>query len=154
MRLNVNGKEREVDADASATLLEVLRDDLGLTGTKYGCGEGQCAACTVLLDGQPVRSCITPVTTVGAAAVSTIEGLEKNGALHPVQQAFLDDDAMQCGYCVAGMIMEAVAFLKENPKPTDAEIAEGLQPHICRCGVYPRYVAAVKRAATQMEGSK
>ena len=154
MKLTVNGKEHEVDADASAMLLEVLRDDLGLTGTKYGCGEGQCAACTVLLDGQPVRSCLTPVSAVQGVVISTIEGLEKDGVLHPVQQAFLDDDAMQCGYCVAGMIMEAVVFLKTNPKPTDAEIAEGLQPHICRCGVYPRYVAAVKRAAAKMEELK
>ena len=108
----------------------------------------------MLLNGQPVRSCITPAAAVGTAAVSTIEGLEKDGVLHPLQQAFLDDDAMQCGYCVSGMIMEAVAFLKRNPKPTDAQIAQGLQPHICRCGVYPRYVAAVKRAAAKMEEAR
>ncbi len=154
MKLTVNGKAYTVEADPSTMLLEVLRDDLGLTGAKYGCGEGQCGACTVLLDGQPVRSCQIPVSAVAGVEVSTIEGLAQDSVLHPIQQAFLDEDAMQCGFCVTGMVMEAVALLKRNPKPTDAQIAQGLQAHVCRCGVYPRIVAAVRRASGQSEETR
>src|SRR5690242_3332484 len=140
--LEVNGKRRRIDADADRMLLSVLRDDLDLTGTKYGCGEGQCAACTVLVDGQPVKSCITKVGAVSGKRIQTIEGLAPEGALHPVQQAFLDADALQCGWCTPGMIMGAVALLKKTPNPSDAEIVSGMNGHICRCGTYPRIVAA------------
>jgi aerobic-type carbon monoxide dehydrogenase small subunit (CoxS/CutS family) len=144
MRLNVNGKDHTVDAPPETKLLEVLRDDLGLTGAKYGCGEAQCGACTVLLDGQPVRSCMVPVSAAEPAKIRTIEGLEQDGKLHPLQQAFLDEDAMQCGFCSTGMIMEAVALLERNPDPTETQIAQGMQGHVCRCGVYPRIVAAAR----------
>ncbi len=146
-QLDVNGVKRRVDADAERTLLSVLRDDLDLTGTKYGCGEGQCAACTVLIDGQPTKSCLTKVGTVGAKRVVTIEGLARNGELHPVQQAFLDTEALQCGWCTPGMILGAVGLLARTPHPTDAEIVSGMNGHICRCGTYPRIVAAVREAA-------
>ena len=145
--LDVNGARRRIDADAGRTLLSVLREDLDLTGTKYGCGEGQCAACTVLIDGRPARSC---VTTVGAAAgkrIVTIEGLAPEGKLHAVQEAFLEADAMQCGYCTPGMILGAVALLRSNPNPSDAEIVSGMNGHICRCGTYPRIVRAIHAAA-------
>jgi aerobic carbon-monoxide dehydrogenase small subunit len=125
----------------------VLREDLGLTGTKYGCGEGQCGACTVLLDGAAVHACITPVRTVEGRKVITVEGLAQGGVLHHVQQAFLEEGAMQCGYCTPGMIMRTVALLAANPRPTDAQIVEGLNGNLCRCNGYPRIVAAVKRAA-------
>ena len=124
-----------------------MRDDLGLTGTKYGCGEGQCAACTVLLDGQPVRSCITRVSAAEGKRVLTIEGLAPAGALHPVQQAFLDADAMQCGWCTPGMILGTVALLQRTPNPTEAEVVAGMNGHICRCGTYPRIIRAVRAAA-------
>ena len=145
--LLVNGARRRVSADSDRTLLSVLRDDLDLTGTKYGCGEGQCAACTVLVDGQPVHSCITKVGTVSGKPITTIEGLERNGKLHPVQEAFLQADALQCGYCTPGMILGVVALLERNPHPKDAEIAEALNRHICRCGTYPRIIRAVHAAA-------
>jgi aerobic-type carbon monoxide dehydrogenase small subunit (CoxS/CutS family) len=145
--LFVNGARRPVDADAGRMLLGVLRDDLDLTGTKYGCGEGQCAACTVLVDGQAVRSCITRVGSVAGKRIVTIEGLAPGGGLHPVQQAFLDAEAMQCGWCTPGMILGAVALLARNPHPSDAEIAAGMNGHICRCGTYPRIVRAVSEAA-------
>lgn len=154
MRLNVNGTNHEVDAEPSTFLLEVLRDDLGLTGTKYGCGEGQCGACTVLLDGQPVRSCQVPIAGLAGVRVDTIEGVAEGASLHPVQQAFLDEDAMQCGYCVTGMVMEAVALLKRNPTPTEAQIAQSMQGHVCRCGVYPRIVKAIARAAANPEEAR
>ncbi len=146
-QLDVNGAKRRIDADADRTLLSVLRDDLDLTGTKYGCGEGQCAACTVLMDGQPVKSCLTKVGTVGSRRIVTIEGLAREGELHPVQQAFLDAEAMQCGWCTPGMILGAVGLLKRTPHPTDAEIVSGMNGHICRCGTYPRIVAAVREAS-------
>jgi aerobic-type carbon monoxide dehydrogenase small subunit (CoxS/CutS family) len=145
--LEVNGKRRRIDADADRMLLSVLRDDLDLTGTKYGCGEGQCASCTVLVDGQSVKSCITKVGAVSGKRIQTIEGLAPEGALHPVQQAFLDADALQCGWCTPGMIMGAVALLKKTPNPSDAEIVSGMNGHICRCGTYPRIVAAIHAAA-------
>lgn len=153
-QLQVNGTRRPVDAGSERNLLSVLRDDLGLTGSKYGCGEGQCGACTVLLDGRPVRSCVTSVGSVGAAAVSTIEGLEQDGQLHPVQEAFLAEGALQCGYCTAGMIMSAVGLLRLEPDPGDDEIRRALEGNVCRCGTYNRIIASVQRAArTLTEGS-
>src|SRR3954449_10335491 len=145
--LDVNGAKRRLDADADRTLLSVLRDDLDLTGTKYGCGEGQCAACTVLLDGVATRSCITKVGAVAGKKITTIEGLAAAGKLHPMQQAFLDHDALQCGYCTPGMILGAVSLLRKNPNPNEAEIVSGMNGHICRCGTYPRVVAAIRDAS-------
>jgi len=147
MQLDVNGAKRRIDADADRTLLSVLRDDLDLTGTKYGCGEGQCAACTVLIDGQPTKSCLTKVGAVAGKRIVTIEGLAHEGELHPVQQAFLDAEAMQCGWCTPGMILGAVGLLQRSPHPTDAEIVTGMNGHICRCGTYPRIVAAIREAS-------
>ena len=145
--LDVNGTRRPIDAAPGRTLLTVLREDLDLTGTKYGCGEGQCAACTVLVDGQPTLACITMVGEVAGKRIVTIEGLAPEGKLHPVQEAFLEADAMQCGYCTSGMILGAVALLRSKPNPSDAEIVAGMNGHICRCGTYPRIVRAIHRAA-------
>jgi aerobic-type carbon monoxide dehydrogenase small subunit (CoxS/CutS family) len=145
--LVVNGSRRRVDADPRDSLLLVLREQLDLTGSKYGCGEGQCGACTVLLDGKPVRACITPVTAASGKAITTIEGLDQDGRLHPVQEAFIEADAMQCGYCVPGMIVEAAAFLKRTPKPSSAEIVKAMEGHVCRCCCYPRIVEAIEAAA-------
>src|SRR5215510_8449999 len=150
---DVNGSRRRVDADPERTLLSVLRDDLDLTGTKYGCGEGQCAACTVLIDGQPVRSCQTKVGTTTGKRIVTIEGLAPNGKLHPVQEAFLEADALQCGYCTSGMIMSAVALLQKNPSPSEQEVARGLQGNVCRCGTYRRIIRAVRKAAKAKGGA-
>ncbi|HXW57590.1 MAG TPA: (2Fe-2S)-binding protein [Candidatus Cybelea sp.] len=147
--LNVNGSTRAINADAQTSLLSVLRDQLDLTGSKYGCGEGQCGACTVLIDENPRHSCITPVGTVGNRRITTIEGLEVNGRLHPVQEAFLAEEAMQCAYCTSGMIMTAAALLRSNPRPTAEQVAQYMQGNICRCGTYPRIVAAVLRAAKE-----
>ena len=146
-RFTVNGKARSVQTEPERPLLEVLREDLGLTGAKYGCGEGQCRACTVLLDGKPVTSCLTPVRAAAGKKVVTIEGLAGGGRLHPVQQAFVEEGAMQCGYCVPGMILTAAALLQRNPHPTEAQIIEALNGNLCRCCGYPRIVAAVRRAA-------
>ena len=147
MDLEINGTRRRIQRDPDRPLLAALRDELDLTGTKYGCGEGQCGACTILLDGAPVRSCLTSVKAAQGKQVTTIEALAQNGKLHPVQQAFLDHDAMQCGYCTTGMIMSSVGLLNKKPKPTDAEIKSGLQGNVCRCGTYPRIVEAVRQAA-------
>src|SRR5258708_5580249 len=147
LTLNVNGAERKAESSADATLLSFLRDRLGLTGTKYGCGEGQCGACTVLLDGLPVRSCSVPAASAAGTKVVTIEGLEKDGRLHPVQKAFLEEEAFQCAYCTSGMIMSACRLLTVNPRPTDADILNHMDGNICRCGTHPRIVAAIKRAA-------
>ncbi len=147
----LNGKETTVSVDPGRTLLEVLREDLGLTGTKYGCGEGACGACTVLIDGAPARSCITPVRDVAGKSVLTIEGLAKDGALHPVQEAFLAEGAIQCGYCTPGMVLAAIAMLRKNPHPSDAEIAEGMNGNLCRCCGYPRIAKAIARAAGRGE---
>lgn len=152
--LRVNGKSYDVEADPGTSLLEVLREDIGLTGTKYGCGQGQCGACTVIVDGDHVKSCLTPFSEVKDAAITTIEGQATAGRLHAVQQAFLDEGAMQCGYCVAGMINAAISLLSVNPSPSEIEIKDGLNGNICRCGAYPRMVAAVKRAATALRGQK
>jgi aerobic-type carbon monoxide dehydrogenase small subunit (CoxS/CutS family) len=145
--LLVNGAGRRVEADGTTSLLNVLRTDLGLTGSKYGCGEGVCGACTVLIDGRAVKSCITHVRTLEGRAITTIEGLERDGRLHPVQEAVLAHEALQCGYCTPGMIMAAVGLLAERPQPTDAEIVRGMDGNICRCGVYARIVAAIRAAA-------
>src|ERR1700760_37385 len=145
--LNVNGKSYKVNAPAEETLLSVLRNHLNLTGTKYGCGEGQCGACTVLMDGAPTRSCSIPAVAAAGTKIMTIEGLEHDGKLTPVQKAFLDEGAFQCGYCTAGMIMAAVALLGANPAPTDEEIAEGMNRNICRCCTSPKILQAVRRAA-------
>src|SRR5579872_5234556 len=145
--LDVNGSRQRIDADSDRSLLSVLRDDLDLTGTKYGCGEGQCAACTVLIDGTPTKSCLTKVGTVAGKRIVTIEGLAPAGKLHPVQEAFLEADALQCGWCTPGMIMGAVGLLHRTPRPTDAEIVSGMNGHVCRCGTYPRIVKAIHIAA-------
>jgi aerobic-type carbon monoxide dehydrogenase small subunit (CoxS/CutS family) len=145
--LDVNGTRRRIDADPSRTLLSVLRDDLALTGTKYGCGEGQCAACTVLIDGVPTKSCITRVGALAGKRIVTIEGLAPAGKLHPVQEAFLEADAMQCGWCTPGMILGAVGLLERNRRPSEADIVAGMNGHICRCGTYSRVVRAIQAAA-------
>jgi aerobic-type carbon monoxide dehydrogenase small subunit (CoxS/CutS family) len=150
--LLVNGVAHGCDAAAERSLLSVLRDDLGLTGAKYGCGEGQCGACTVLVDGVPIRSCLTPVGTVGPQAVGTIEGLEQNGRLHPLQEALLETGAFQCAYCAPGMIMSGVALLAKNPRPSEDEIVRFMDGNICRCGGYRRIVDAIQRAASAMQG--
>jgi nicotinate dehydrogenase subunit A len=145
--LLVNGAKRPVDADGERSLLSVLRDDLGLTGAKYGCGEGDCGACTVLLDGKRVKSCTTRVGTAAGKPIRTVEGLAAGDQLHPVQEAFLACDALQCGYCTPGMIVAAVGFLESKPEPTREEIVSGMNGNICRCGTYPGMVAAVFKAA-------
>jgi aerobic-type carbon monoxide dehydrogenase small subunit (CoxS/CutS family) len=152
--LRVNGSKVRVDADAGRSLLNVLRDDLGLTGAKYGCGEGRCGACTVLVDGEPVRSCITTVRTAAAHEITTIEGLGKDGQLHPLQQAFLEAGAMQCGYCTCGMIMSGVALLRVKPIPSLEEIIDHMNGNICRCGTYGRIIAAISKAAHLMKEAR
>ena len=151
--LSVNGAEHSVDAPPDAKLLYVLRDSLGLTGTKYGCGEGMCGACTVLLDGKAARSCQAPLGVVVGKKITTIEGLEENGRLHAVQEAFVAAEAFQCAYCTSGMIMAAVGLLRRNPRPSDEEILTALDGNICRCGTYPRIVEAVHQAASAGKGS-
>src|SRR5215467_3432964 len=157
--LRVNGQDREVDAEPGDSLLSVLRYDFGLTGSRYGCGEGQCGACSVLLDGAAARSCVTRVGSVGSKSITTIEGLahaadapaSKDLALHPVQQAFLETEAFQCGYCTSGMIMATVGLLKTNPNPSEQDIARLMDRSVCRCGTYPRIVKAVRLAAKNMQ---
>ena len=151
MKLNVNGSEREVDAPADMPLLWVLRDLMGLTGTKFGCGIAQCGACTVHIDGAPLRACVTPVSAVAGKKITTIEGLSADGQ-HPVQQAWAELDVVQCGYCQSGQIMSAVALLAMIPTPTDTDIDQALSGNICRCGTYPRIRAAVHRAAELDKG--
>ena len=151
LEIEVNAKRYPVHDDPETPLLYVLRDELGLTGSKYGCGEGQCGSCTVLLGGQPRRSCQIPVSAAVGKPVTTIEGLEKDGHLHPVQQAFIDTGAFQCAYCTPGMIMSSVGLLQSNPHPSSAEIAQFLQGNICRCGAHPRIVEAVLQAAKTMQ---
>jgi aerobic-type carbon monoxide dehydrogenase small subunit (CoxS/CutS family) len=150
--INVNGKDAPIDAEGERTLLSVLRDDLDLTGTKYGCGEGRCGACTVLLDGAPIRSCQLPVGSVGGRKVLTIESLEQNGQLHPLQQAFLNHDAFQCAYCTSGMIMSGVALLRKRKNPSESEIVRSMDGNVCRCGTYQRIIAAIKEAAANIQG--
>jgi aerobic-type carbon monoxide dehydrogenase small subunit (CoxS/CutS family) len=154
VQIDVNGKRYLVDLEPERPLLTVLRDELGLTGTKYGCGEGQCGACTVLLGDTMVHSCVTPVASAAGKRITTIEGLERDGKLHPVQQAFIDEGALQCGYCTPGMIMAGVALLRANPAPDPGEIERAMEGNVCRCGTYPRIVAAVQRAAKSAEVSE
>lgn len=150
--LYVNGTKLRIDAEADRSLLSVLRDDLDLTGSKYGCGEGQCGACTVLIDGQATRSCITKLSAASGRKITTIEGLERNGRLHAVQEAFLEAEALQCGYCTPGMIMSGCALLSTNANPSEQEINRFMEGNICRCGTYPRIVAAIRKAAQSMKG--
>jgi aerobic-type carbon monoxide dehydrogenase small subunit (CoxS/CutS family) len=152
--LNVNGKKLPVDLDPQTSLLIALRNDLNLTGTKYGCGEAQCGACTVLIDGQAIRSCITQVGKVADKQITTIEGLEKDGQLHPLQEAFLKADAMQCGYCTPGMIMSGVDLLNKNRQPTRDEIIRHMDRNVCRCGTYLRIITAIQMAAERKGGAK
>jgi aerobic-type carbon monoxide dehydrogenase small subunit (CoxS/CutS family) len=147
MNFTVNGQRRTVTTDSDRPLLDVLREELQLTGTKYGCGEAQCGACSVLVNGKRVFSCRTPASSVDGKTVLTIEGLSDGKALHPVQEAFVEEGAFQCGYCTPGMIMTAVALLEEKPKPSDAEIVAGMNRNICRCCIYPKIVEAVRRAS-------
>jgi aerobic-type carbon monoxide dehydrogenase small subunit (CoxS/CutS family) len=151
--LQVNGKAVRVDVDGERSLLSVLRDDLDLTGAKYGCGEGECGACTVLVDGAPRRSCRLNVGEIGRRSISTIESLERDGKLHPVQEAFLKEDALQCGYCTCGMIMTACALLQRTKNPSEAEIVRAMNGNVCRCGTYQRIIAAIKDAAANMNGN-
>lgn len=150
----LNGKKTEVRIDPAETLLWVLRDRFNLTGTKFGCGNGFCGSCTVLIDNEPVRSCMLPVSDVAGKKVTTIEGLAANGKLHPVQQAFVDHDALQCGYCTPGMIMTTIGLLAKNPSPSKDEIVEGLEDNLCRCGAHIRIIDAVQTAAKEMKGGR
>jgi aerobic-type carbon monoxide dehydrogenase small subunit (CoxS/CutS family) len=153
MELVVNQKHYRLVVDPDRRLLWVLRDELDLTGAKYGCGEGQCGACTVLIDGAPIRSCITRASLVAGKQITTIEGLAQNGKLHPLQEAFIEADAMQCGYCTPGMILSSVSLLKKKPRPSEPEIRCALEGNVCRCGTYPRIIRAVQMAAIQMPGA-
>ncbi len=152
IRFKLNNKETELVTDPNQILLWVLRNHFGLTGTKYGCGIGFCGACTVLIDNEPVRSCMIPVSDVAGKSVVTIEGLEQEGKLHPVQQAFIDHDALQCGFCTPGMIVTAVGMLGKNPAPTRAQIISGLEDNLCRCGAHTRIIDAVEDASKVMKG--
>lgn len=154
IRFQLNGKKTELTTDPNQTLLWVLRNQLGLTGTKYGCGTGFCGSCTVIIDNEAVRSCSLPVRDVAGKKVVTIEGLANNGKLHPIQQAFVEHDALQCGFCTPGMIMNATALLMKNPKPTKQEIIQGMEDNLCRCGAHVRIIRAIENAATTMKGGK
>jgi aerobic-type carbon monoxide dehydrogenase small subunit (CoxS/CutS family) len=153
-KLRVNGGARRVTSAGERPLLFVLRDELDLTGAKYGCGAGQCGACTVLVDGKAMRSCQMPLEQAATAAITTVEGLEQKGRLHPLQQAFLDEEALQCGYCTPGMIMAAAGLLATNPDPSEDEVKRALAANVCRCGTYPRIVSAVRRAATAIRSAR
>ncbi len=153
IHLTVNGERRSAPRSPERSLLELLRFDLGLTGTKYGCGEGECGACTVILDGSPVPSCQVPVGEADGGTVVTVEGLAPGGVLNPVQRAFLELGAFQCGYCTPGMVVRATALLEQSPRPSDEEIVEGMEGNVCRCGAYSRIVRAVRRAAELAEPS-
>ena len=148
LSLTVNGARREVDVPPSTTLLAVLRDDLELTGTRYGCGRGQCGACYVIADGRAVASCLLTADQAARMEITTVEGLARGAELHPVQQAFVDEDAMQCGYCTSGMVISAAALLERDPKPDETSIRDALAGNLCRCGVYGRAIRAVQRAAS------
>jgi len=154
IRFTLNGKKTEITTEPNQTLLWVLRNQLGLTGTKYGCGTGFCGACTVLINKEPSRSCSLPVSDVAGKDVITIEGLARGGKLHPVQQAFVDHDALQCGFCTPGMILTAAGMLMKNPSPTRQQIIDGLEDNLCRCGAHTRIIDAVETAARQMKGGK
>jgi len=150
----LNGKQVEIEIDPSLTLLWVLRDQFGLTGTKFGCGEGYCGACTVIIDNEAVRSCATLVGEVANREVITIEGLSKNGQLHPLQQAFMDEDALQCGFCTPGMIMNAYGLLLKNQEPTRQEVIEAMEDNLCRCGAHIRIIEAIQQAGKEIKGGK
>ena len=154
IRFKLNNEEVELVTDPNQILLWVLRNHFGLTGTKFGCGIGFCGACTVLIDTEPVRSCLMPVSEVAGKSVVTIEGLETDGKLHPIQQAFIDHDALQCGYCTSGMIITAVGLLERNPAPTRDEIISGMEDNLCRCGAHTRIIDAVEEASKTMKGGK
>ncbi|MGA7525204.1 MAG: (2Fe-2S)-binding protein [Acidobacteriaceae bacterium] len=149
--LHVNGEERRTEAADGEPLLWVLRNRLGLTGTKYGCGEGQCGACTVLLNGEPARSCLTLASAVSDAQITTVEGLERDGRLSAVQEAFLEEGAFQCAYCTSGMILTTTALLEKHPHPSEAQVLEAMDGNVCRCGTYPRIKAAITRASDTMK---
>jgi aerobic-type carbon monoxide dehydrogenase small subunit (CoxS/CutS family) len=153
MELVINNKTYTIDAHSDESLMNVLRDQLNLTGTKYGCGEGACGACKVLIDGTAVPSCITMIGTVAGKNITTVEGIATSNELHPVQKAFLDVDVFQCAYCASGMLISAVSLLKKNSKPSENEIIQGMQGNICRCGTYPRIVRAIQQAANQTNGN-
>jgi aerobic-type carbon monoxide dehydrogenase small subunit (CoxS/CutS family) len=148
--LTVNGTERTITTDPARSLLDVLREDLHLTGTKYACGEGRCGACSVLMDGRRALACVTRVTEADGKAVTTLEGLTEGDSLHPVQEAFLEEGAMQCGYCTSGMVLTAVALLEKNPDPTDEEIVAEMNTNLCRCNGYTKILRAIRRAAEKM----
>ena len=150
--LMVNGARRRIDVDGERPLLGVLRDEIDLTGAKYGCGEGRCGACTVLVDGEAVRSCIAKVGAVEGKAITTIEGLEEKGKLHPLQKEFLEAGALQCGYCTPGMIMAGVGLLMKNPSPSEPDVIKAMEGNVCRCGTYPRILAAIRKASKTMQG--
>lgn len=152
IRFKLNGKPVEVESSTDDTLLWAIRSKLDLTGTKYGCGLGQCGACTVLVNGKAERSCMLTMDLVEGKDIITIEGLEKEGALHPVQQAFVDHDALQCGFCTSGMIMNAYSLLIDNPEPSNQEIIDGMEENLCRCGTYNRVIAAIEQAGKEMKG--
>ena len=150
LKVRVNGVEREVRAEPSTPLLYILRNDLGLKGTRFGCGEGHCGACTVLFDGKAVQSCDTPLWSAAGHEITTVEGLSQGGAAHPIQQAFLGEQAAQCGYCINGIMMSAMALLERNPDPSEAEIAAALERNLCRCGTHVRILRAIARAARML----
>ena len=151
--LRINGRTRQVEGDPDDNLLAALRYELDLTGSKFGCGEGFCGACTVLVDNQATRACVTRLAAIGTAAITTIEGLAPGDRLHPVQEAFLEAEAFQCGYCTPGMVMAVAGLLRANPAPTDQDIAKALDRNVCRCGTYPRIVHAIKLAAARLKSS-
>jgi len=154
VRFRVNGTQRSLTTDPQRRLLDVLREDLQLTGTKYGCGEGQCGACLVYVDGEPARSCLLPVSAAEGKSVTTIEGLARGEDLHPVQRAFLEEGALQCGYCTGGMILAAAALVRDTPDPTDEQIVAGMNGHLCRCNGYLKILRAVRRAAATMRAER
>jgi len=153
IELDVNGRKQSIDADAETPLLYVLRDHLGLNGAKFGCGLGQCGACTVIVDGKAIFSCVTPISVLGGRVIRTIEGLGTIDHPSPLQRAFIDEQAAQCGYCIAGMVMRAQALLEANASPTDAEIRAHMAPNLCRCGTHMRILRAIRRAAQQMRSA-
>ncbi len=154
LQFTINGTPRKISVDGNRSLLWVLRIDLGLTGTKYGCGEGVCGACTVLIDDEAVRSCHTPVRDIRGKRVLTIEGLAPGGELHPVQEAFMAHDAFQCGYCTPGMVLQAVAFLQQNPEPSTGDIMDAMEDNLCRCGAHKRIIQAIQAAASKIKGGR
>jgi len=152
IHFELNGRPTKLSVDPGNLLMWVLRNELGLTGTKFGCGEGFCGSCTVILDDEPVRSCLLQISDVAGKKVLTIEGLSKNGTLHPIQKAFMTNDALQCGYCTPGMIMNAYGLLLKNPEPSRKEIIEGMEDNLCRCGTYGRIIQAIQQAGKEIKG--